>query len=99
MSFPEPRPERLSMVVTGVKCRNCRKDAEHHEFRGGREYHYCSEHAELYLWWYIDDPARVAAGLPPLTDQSEGREQQLFTIPIETARQQMDSEAEAASRG
>jgi hypothetical protein len=79
-AFPEPRPEMISCTVQGVLCQisGCGQEAEHHEFGRLRELHYCSQHAALYLIWYLDDYDRVAAGLPSLTTQRESITQELL---------------------
>jgi hypothetical protein len=92
--FPDPRPDYISCIVVGVYCDLCPKLAEHHEW-DVTEKHFCSEHAELYLLWYLDDYARVTVGLEPLTTQREGEEQELLKSENAT-RAQLRAEIENA---
>jgi hypothetical protein len=91
-AFPDPCPEKISCVVAGVICQRCEKLAEHHDFIRP-EQHYCSEHAELHLVWYLDDYAREDAGLPPMTTQQQGNEQELLASEAATRRELAQEEA------
>lgn len=70
--LPDPLPARLIADVDGIMCeavtesgKPCSRRARVHDYEhpDGEPRHFCVQHAEKWLWWYLaaDTPARKPA--------------------------------------